>query len=129
MERTKVKFRKIGGGSFRLGSRIVKPNEVFIADPDEIPVLFHQYFVRVEDTETRQKIVRTKKKFEINEVAQAIVDYVNVDGTYPPPAAENVVFLDSPGWYKIVNSVTGKQINAKKLRKDAATKLAEELNG
>jgi len=35
-----VRFKKIGGGSLRIGGRIIKRNEVFEADPDTIPKLF-----------------------------------------------------------------------------------------
>lgn len=44
----RIHFKKIGGGSFRLGNRIIKPGETFLARPEEIPVGFRDVVIAQE---------------------------------------------------------------------------------
>jgi hypothetical protein len=132
MERTKVKWRKIGGGNFRLGNRIIKPNEVFTASPDEIPQLFRKFFVQMEQVPDEPEIVRSRKKFEVKPVEEDVVFEAAKtlqDKVLPESPMEYQVEEAAPGWFNVVNTVTGKQLNEKKLRKADAEKVMMELNG
>ena len=142
MERTKVKWRKIGGGNFRLGKKIIKPNEVFSASPDEIPQMFMKFLVQLEQAPDEPIIVRTKKKFDVKPVEvenwdapvkafQAEVDEMLERSTpvLPESPMDYQIEAVTPGWFNVVNVTTGKTVNEKKLRKADAEKVMMELNG
>lgn len=64
----KVRFRKIGGGSFVLGKRRVKPNETFFAFPHEIPKEFRDVIIPLEEIpeETAKgKVVSVKPEYRL----------------------------------------------------------------
>ena len=142
MERTKVKWRKIGGGNFRLGKRIIKPNEVFLASPDELPQLFMKFLVKLEQDPEEPVIVRTKKKFEVKSAEvenwdapvkafQAETDEMmeRSISVLPESPMDYQIEAVTPGWFNVVNVTTGKTVNEKKLRKADAEKVMMELNG
>lgn len=138
MESTKVKWRKIGGGSFRLGGRIIKPNEIFSASPDEIPELFLKFLVKLEKDPESPAIIRTKRKFDIVPVEEIapVKTIVTEDAllfstqeTVPGALSEYFVEKASPGWFNIINITTGKRFNEKKLRKADAEEIIAGMNG
>lgn len=103
----KIKWRKMGGGSFRMGDgRIIKPNQEFMAHPDEIPKAFRDTVVPVNPEELQDK-------------ENPVLDVA--EDTF-------VVRERTPGWYDIVNLVTGKPINDAALRKKDADNFAKGLN-
>ena len=108
-----IRWRKIGGGTFQLpNGKIIKPNQVFTASVDEIPMAFRDVIVPA-DKDTRQKL---------NEEAA---------GNAALPVSKMPLFVimaKSPGWFDVVNSTTGKQINEKSLREKEANNLVAELN-
>lgn len=60
----KIRFRKLGGGSLRMPGRIIKPNQVFSAYPDEIPPGFRDVVKPVDKSEV------FKPESEKEEIAQ-----------------------------------------------------------
>jgi len=103
-------FKKFGGGSLRIGNKIIKPGETFWELPSKISPAFKDV-VRLTD-----------------------------GGTMPPPPPEKkqpegkkAVFIKqrrgvSNLWWDIVNTETGKVMNEKALKAESADKLLEELN-
>jgi hypothetical protein len=109
MERTKqndsekVRWKKTGGGSFRMASgKIIKPNQVFWARPDEIPEGFRDTIVPLTSVPENAPVEFTEIKYE-------------------PRAA-------SPGWYDIVDG-QGKKVNEKSLRENDAKEMLASLEG
>ena len=111
MERTResgvIRWKKIGGGSLRFPNRIIKPGEIFHAHPDDIPVSF------------RDTVVPLDKIPE------------DVDGEFLE--VKDVEYEIKPrgygGYFDVFNKNTGKQMNPKALREEAANELKAELEG
>lgn len=105
MENKRIRWRKIGGGTFRMGKgRIIKPNQVFRARPSEIPEGFRDVVVPIDDVGTEEPEVVTPQS----------------------PAYE--IRQRSVGWYDVINVSTGKVINERALRKSDAEALLASLN-
>jgi hypothetical protein len=110
VERAKVKYKKIGGGSLRLGGKIIKPGETFKAYPEDIPVSFRDLVIPVEGGSVSWEkpatppppIVFTKPVFELKPRGKSKSQYDVVDGQ-------------------------GKAINEKPLTKAIGEKLIEDL--
>lgn len=124
MERTKintvniteeqVRFKKIGGGSFRLGNRIIKPGQVFMAFPSEIPKGFRDVVVAID----------TNFKFEAKPVTKETPPPAPVIVTPPKysiqPRGKSLYLFD-------VVDAQGKVLNEKALKKEIAEKFVEDL--
>ena len=112
MERTKkdtgiLKWRKQGGGSFRMGSgRIIKPGQTFTARLDEIPEAFRDVVIPLD-----QFAFDKASKVEVGDLT----------------ASKYFVQHISSGWYAVVDS-DGKSQSEKKLRKDDAEALLQSLS-
>ena len=125
VESKTIKYRKIGGGSLRWNGRIIKPNEIFRARPEEVPLAFRKYVVALEDVPDAPDIIPVKaftahrKPSTQKEVtaAKKVIKYV-----VEKRAA------GKSGWWDVLNTVSGKNINDKGLRESAAKQLAQELN-
>ena len=103
-EEAQVRFRKIGGGTFRMASgRIIKPNQTFTAKPSEIPQGARRFVVPLTGS------------------------YAEVDN---PKRVELKYSLRvrSPGWYDIVDG-EGKVINENALREAQAREMLKSLAG
>jgi hypothetical protein len=100
----KVQWRKTGGGTFRMrDGRIIKPNQVFKASPDEIPKAFRDTIIPLESLpEETEPVINPSIKFGIKE--------------------------RGAGWFDVVNLVSNKVMNKGALRRVAAEKLLEELS-
>lgn len=124
MEESKeIKWRKIGGGSLRyIRGKIVKPNEIFTARPEEVPLAFRKYVVALEDIpETSFSVVQpftTRRR--------GSKDGEAITGKELP--SYSLEKRSTGGWWDVINSVSGKAINEKGLREEAARQLVEELN-
>ena len=112
------KYRKLGGGSLRLNiggkHRIIKPNEVFTAYPEEIPDAFLKSLQEVSGVQ------RTTKKIIKEEVPNVKEEETSKESKY------TAVYLQT-GWWNVVDS-EGKIVNESKLRKAKAEELIQQLN-
>jgi len=126
----KVRYKKLGGGSFRLiTGKIVKQNEIFEAYPHEIPNAFKDLLVVMDE-----KVVQIP---EVSHAADTDVDEVEV-GTESGKAiadTEDTVTESKPdfymkeagrGWWHVYDS-EDTCISSNKLRKNAAEELLAEL--
>ena len=123
MERTKkvgviVKpsWKKVGGGSLRIGNRIIKPGQIFEAFPEEISPSFRTMVIPVSadavfKPEAQDGEVQTDVKAE--NVAK-VINSLRPRG-------------ESKAWFDVVNA-EGKPMNEKVLKKEVAEKLIEDLN-
>lgn len=102
-EPKKVKFRKIGGGSFRMANgKIIKPGQVFEAFPEQIPGAFRDVVVPLEP-----------------ELEDPPVEVT-------PPGYE-IVKSPEKGKWNVVNA-QGKAINENPLSREDADVLVKELS-
>jgi hypothetical protein len=105
-KRKKIRYRKIGGGSFRTKQgRIIKPNQTFYAYPEDIPKGF-------------KDVIRP-----VDEVAEAEEEPI-VDSE---PARFEIRHKSGP-YYDVYNSSIDKKINEKGLKKEDAEELIKELS-
>lgn len=154
------KWKKIGRGSFRMASgKIIKPNQIFAAKEEEIPIGFRNLVIRIESgtEEEPAQYLPQKPAFEaqpITPAVQKILDDFNAEtdavlnkqeDTFveegitdegAPELSEKVLIHGDPelqhigtGWYNIVNVATGKVLNEKHLRKADAEKMIQSLLG
>jgi len=113
MEEGKQRFKKIGGGSLRIGKRIIKPGQEFDALPSEISPAFRNMVIPVGGT----------VNWKDAKLAPA-----------PVPTPKEVVPLaytiqphgKSALWYDVVDG-QGKVLNEKSLKKEVAEKLLADL--
>jgi hypothetical protein len=100
-----ILWKKIGGGSLRLGGKIIKPGQTFRATVAQIPKGSRDVVVPLED-------VREKE-------------------APPLVVTKSVYSLQARGknelWFDVVDG-NGKVLNEKALRKDVAEKLIEDLS-
>ena len=124
MERTKinttnlveeqVRFKKIGGGSFRTGNRIIKPGQVFMAFPSEIPKSFRDVVIAVDQD---FKFEENKNKKESPPPSPIVVNLPK----YSVQSHGKSLYL-----YDVVDA-QGKILNEKSLKKEIAEKFVEDL--
>lgn len=108
-EEPTITWKKIGGGSLRLGNRMIKQNEVFVAKESEIPQAFR-------DVVIPQQIIPGKQE----------VKYVPVTYTLiPVDAPEDAE--DGAKYFNILDSY-GKTINEKPLEESKAKSFIVSLN-
>ena len=101
MEQPKIRWKKLGGGSFRTrNGRIIKPNQVFEASVEEIPKGFRDVVVPLE-------ALPQDKPLEV-------------------PPGNYQLRSRGAGWYDIIDA-QGKVVNENALRQDGARKLLEDL--
>jgi len=97
-----IRWKKIGGGSHRLGNRIIKPNQVFSARPDQISESFRDVIIPVDELPLEPETVISE-------------------------AAEFSLKSRGVGWYDVIDG-NGKAKNENALRRDAALKLIKTLS-
>jgi hypothetical protein len=105
MEDQKRLWKKVGGGSFRLGKRIIKPNEKFYAEEHEIPKAFRDVIIPLDGEPTPKidikKVKEQKHKYKMEET-------------------------NRKGYVHIVDN-NGKQISEKPIKEEEAEKLITDL--
>jgi len=103
VQEPEIWFRKTGAGSFRTkNGTIIKPNQKFKAKPSDIPSGFRDLIHPLDDiTEDAALPELTKSRFE--------------------------VISKGAGWFDVVNISSGKAMNEKGLRVQAAKDLLESL--
>ena len=117
MERTKkaaeplndgrIRYKKIGGGSLRWNRKIIKPGEIFLANPKDIPDGFKDVIIPMDAIPTSETPVEDVKGTQSQ--------YTMV------PRGKSKSLFD------IVDS-QGKRVNGEKaLSKEVATKLIKDL--
>jgi len=111
-----ISWRKIGGGSFRMTAldaagkrtqRIIKPNQVFMARPSEIPVTFLDVIKPLSEIPS----VAAHEAPVTNAASYAVV---------PHPG--------KPGKFDVINATTKKALNARPLDKSDATEVLEKMS-
>lgn len=79
----KIKWRKMGGGSFRLKSgKIIKPNQVFTAIVDDIPEAFRDVVVAMEDLPDEPPVIidPIKDQYRIESDSTGKFNIIDVHG-------------------------------------------------
>jgi len=102
---TKLRWQKIGGGSLRWNGRIIKPQEIFYADKEELPVSFLDTLVCLESEEVQEAAAITSK---ITIIPEASYELKKAD------KGKNL--------WNVVNS-EGKTLNESPLSKESAEEL------
>jgi len=105
VEDGEVMWQKIGGGSFRLNGRMIKPGQKFAAKESDIPVSFRDVVIKVGEA------AQPKPAPEILGIV---------------PVYEVKVRGKGGLWYDVVDQ-NGKVLNEKALKKDIAEKLVKDL--
>ena len=116
MERTKkakvaselITWKKMGGGSFLMKNRIIKPGQVFQATLEDIPEGFRDVIVPVDPAEAK--------------VASPEVDIVEA------VVLQYFLRKRSAGYFDVVD-IDGKVQNEKALREGPAEELIKSLQG
>ena len=109
-EPIQLKWKKTGGGSFRLASgKIIKPNQIFEATIEEIPKSFRDVVICLDEI--------AKKEIKKNDVLPQSVQY-----EVRPRSSQGT-------WFDLINMTTGKPINENALRKADAEKMKIDLVG
>ncbi|HUU87154.1 MAG TPA: hypothetical protein VMX17_05300 [Candidatus Glassbacteria bacterium] len=116
----KFRFRKIGGGSLRFKNRIIKPNQMFKAFPDDIPVAFRDTVISVDKNVVWKKVQEEKKQEKIQEKAlPPLVDIAKPIYTVQPHGKSLFLFDVFDG--------NGKLLNEKSLKKEVADQFVVDL--
>lgn len=118
-----LQFRKIGGGSLRFNGKLIKPNQIFEAKKEDIPVSLRDIVIPIGRTwselegtdDNKGDVVKKLPEEEKKEIEQAVTKYLVV-----PHGNSN-------SWFDVVNAQTGKPINEKALRKEVAEQLKHDL--
>jgi hypothetical protein len=117
-EEGKVRWKKAGGGSFRMGNKIIKPGETFWAFPGEIPKAFRDVVIPLNgDVVFKEE----KKKEELTK---------NIEGKKPAFIAKQ---REGEQWWDVFNVqiVDGKEVekkfNEKGLTEEKANSMLEDL--
>lgn len=112
-----MKWRKIGGGTFRLGSgKIIKSGQVFESSLEDIPQSFRDTVIALNPS----VISEEKAEEEIFTL------------TSQPQTKYEIRKRSETGfsnWYDVVNVETGKLVNEKAMRKTKAEEILAELEG
>jgi len=122
MENEKPRWRKLGGGSLRIGKRIIKPGQVFSALPEEISPGFRNMVEPVSGNAVfKDKIAPTELPPPPENIVKPVYNLKLHKGFTMEPKGK------SPLWFNVLNE-KGEVVNEKVLKKADAEKLVEESN-
>lgn len=103
-----IRWQKIGGGSFFLGRRRIKPNEKFKARPSEIPAMFRDSVIPLDEIPEKE--------------AELLVEGIKTVYTLESVEVEG----EEAPLFNVVNQ-SGKKINEKPLTKEIAESFLNDL--
>ena len=103
---SQIRFKKEGGGSLRLNGRMIKPGQIFTADPNDIPAAFRDTCI-------------AQEPFDFNNIQPKEIPIVDAPVYTLSPAKRK-------GWFDIID-VNGKKLTEKALKEDAAIALLTDL--
>ena len=111
VEQSKPRWKKLGGGSLRIGKQIIKPGQIFSAYPEEISPAFRNMV----------QPLTGNAQFTEKAVAPEPTPINVVKPVYTiQPKGKSIV------WFDVVDE-KGKILNEKSLKKEVAEKLVEDL--
>ncbi len=114
-----VRWKKIGGGSFRMGNKIIKPGQIFTATPNQIPKSFRDVVIALDKDVTWEQPTKdvTPRKIEVKTASYTI-----------EPHGKSLFLFD------VVRHVTNadgteetKVMNEKSLKKEIAESFKTDL--
>jgi hypothetical protein len=118
-------YKKIGGGVFRIGNRLIKPNETFqMGDDWQIPKAFADSIIAIEQIKMR---VRKPTDTEQAPVAEKTSEQDKTESTAEFKVSYTKQRTEPAGWFNVVGR-DGKPVNEKKLREADAAELVTQLN-
>ena len=106
-------WQKVGGGSLRIGNKIIKPNERFQAAPEDISEAFRKFVIPIGGNSGFKASAKGTKENPVQVKANKPVFTVKSHGTGK--------------LFDIVDN-KGKAVNDKPLKEEAAVELAEGMN-
>ena len=113
MEEGQVRFKKVGGGSLRLHNRIIKPGQIFIANPSDIPKSFRDLVITLDKNVKWEEVKSTTPPVPITPAVVTKPVYV-------------VKRREGTQWYDVLDG-QGKVLNVKGLKKEVAQNFVEDL--
>jgi len=144
----KPKWKKVGGGSLRLGNnRIIKPGQIFEALPEELPKSFRKFVIPMsgdanfKEVEAKEsviipgvvpKYVVKKKEFTMEQKGKSKLWFNVLDGDGKVVNEKSLkkedaqALVDENVSYDVVDE-KGKTLNDVPLKKEVAEKLVEDL--
>lgn len=76
-----IKWKKIGGGSFILNNRFIKPGQIFSASLEEIPAAFRDVIVPMEDLPADRLLSATSLNYKMEEIeGEGTFNIVDIHG-------------------------------------------------
>ena len=108
--RPKLRYRKCTKGSLHLWNALIKPGQVVLVYPEDIPAENTKDFECLESPEMQEWASEANEEYDV------------------PEELFQVEEKDTHGRFDVVNSITGKAINTKSLRKSEAEELRDSLN-
>lgn len=119
MERTAAdgtfRWKKVGGGDFRIGHRIIKEGEIFTATQAEIPMAFRDIIIALDTLPVEAAVAPVAP-------AKVVPVTYSLEATDAPEDAKN----KETKYFNVVNGA-GKVINEKPLTETKAKQLIKDL--
>ncbi len=114
MEEGQVRFKKVGGGSLRLHNRIIKPGQIFIANPSDIPKSFRDLVIAL-DKNVKWEVAKSPAAAPVPITPAVVTKPVYV-----------VKKREGSQWYDVLDG-QGKVLNERGLKKEVAENFVEDL--
>jgi hypothetical protein len=118
----KVRWKKVGGGSFRYSNKIIKPGQTFWAFPSEIPKSFRDVVIALDGNVVFEEEKAKEKKLEEQIKGKKPVYTIQPHGK----SLFLVDILQQIGVDDKGEPIT-KVLNEKSLKKEVAEKMVEDL--
>jgi len=80
LEDGRIRWKKVGGGSLHLKNRIIKPGQVFLAYPHEIPEAFRDNIIAIDKLPEEKPVIGVKATFTIEKKVGQYYNVVNSSG-------------------------------------------------